>query len=201
MTPMAQTDIDGVLMRRCIRLSAEATRSGELPFACVISDNGRIVAETINQVRAQGDVTRHAEMVAMSEAQKTKQRKILSGCTLYTTVEPCPMCSFAIRETRIERVVYAIASPRMGGVSRWNILRDPEISDVMPEAFGPAPEVVSGLLWREAARVWWKWNPLAWRIIRHRGCFGPPPSHAAVERLQRAPDSLGWLRSLLMLHG
>lgn len=200
---MNPTDFDTAMMRHCIRLSAESAKQGELPFACVICDDReRIIASTTNRVRAEGDVTRHAELVAMSEAQRTSGRKILAGCTLYTNIEPCPMCSFAIRETRVSRVVYAISSPKMGGMSKWNILRDAEISGVMPEAFGPIPEVVSGLLWREAAKVWRSWNPLAWAIIRRRGCFGTAPMHDdGIQHMQAVAPSHGWLRSLLMLHG
>ncbi len=197
-----EADVDSRMMRRCIGLSAEAVKGGELPFACVICDGDRVIVETVNEVRAQGDVTRHAELVAISNAQKVLNRKILAGCTLYTNVEPCPMCSFAIRETRIGRVVYALSSPKMGGVSKWNILRDSDLSAAMPEAFGPAPEIVSGLLWQEAAKVWRRWNPLAWHVIRRRGCFGPAPAEGAVERLRAAPGpAFAWLRSLLLLHG
>ena len=65
-------------------------------------------------------------------------------CTLYSNVEPCAMCSYCIRETRIRKVVYAIRSPIMGGHSKWRILQDPQISSVIPEVFGgrrrsPAP--------------------------------------------------------------
>lgn len=159
-----------------------------------------MIAVATNQVRREGDVTRHAEMVALSAAQKHLRSKNLSGCTLYTTVEPCPMCSFPIREARISRVVYAISSPRMGGVSRWNILRDMEISDVMPEAFGSVPEVVSGFMSREAAMVWWTWNPIVWAVIKYRGCFGPAPESQNVQRSEAIPSPHGWLRSLFRLY-
>jgi len=196
------SNFDTVMMRHCIRLSAESAKHGELPFACVICDDeGCVVAEATNRVRAEGDVTRHAELVAMSDAQRARGRKNLAGCTLYANIEPCPMCSFSIRETRMSRVVFAISSPRMGGVSKWNILRDQEISAVMPEAFGPIPEVVAGLLWQEAAQVWRAWNPLAWAVIRRRGCFGGAPEDDRIERLQAVASPRGWLRSLLMLHG
>ena len=133
-------------MQRCIELSQLATREGEFPFACVIARDGTIVTEATNRVMRDGDVTRHAELVAISQAQKALGTRDLSGCTLYTNVEPCVMCSFPIRETRISRVVYSIGSPLMGGDSRWDLLGDPEISNVMPEAFGEAPEVVRGFL-------------------------------------------------------
>jgi tRNA(adenine34) deaminase len=197
---MDQSATDLAMMVHCIRLSATAPKRGDLPVACLICDGDRIIAETTNQVRQQGDVTRHAELVAISNAQKILKRKSLSGCTLYTTVEPCPMCSFPIRETRMSRVVYAISSPIMGGISKWNILRDTEISNIVPEVFGPVPEIIAGLLWREAAKVWWTWNPVIWGIIRHRGCFGPAPATDDGERMKAIRDPRGWLRSLLMLH-
>jgi tRNA(adenine34) deaminase len=197
---MKQSEIDTAMMRRCIQLSATATVRGDLPIACMICDGEHIIAEGTNQVRQDGDVTRHAELIAISGAQKALKRKSLAGCTLYTTVEPCPMCSFPIRETRMSRVVYAISSPLMGGVSKWNILRDTEISNTVPEVFGPVPEVIAGFLWPEAARVWWTWNPIIWGIIKHRGCFGPAPAVDGGERMQAIDTPRGWFRSLFMLH-
>lgn len=197
---MHQSEIDLRMMQRCIALSVTATRVGEFPFACVICDGDQVVAESTNLVRRDGDITRHAEIVAVSKAQKALGRRRLSGLTLYSTVEPCPMCSFPIRESRISRVVYAIRSPKMGGASRWNILRDIELSRVMPEAFGPVPEVVSGFMGREAAKVWWMWNPLIWAIVRRRGCFAHAPEAEDVETLHALPSPHGWLRSLLRLH-
>lgn len=197
---MNQAAFDNEMMERCIRLSATATRHRDLPIACIVARGAEVIAEATNQVRREGDVTRHAELVALSKAQEIVKRKDLSGCTLYTTVEPCPMCSFPIRETRISRVVYAISSPIMGGVSRWNILRDPALSKVMPEAFGSVPEVIGGLMSREAVQVWWKWNPIVWAVIRHRGCFGPAPETQPVQTMSAVPSSHGWLRSLLRFH-
>lgn len=199
---MDQSEIDSRMMQRCIALSVAATKNREFPFACVICDGDRVVAESTNLVRQNGDITRHAELVAISEAQRVLGRRRLSGCTLYSSVEPCPMCSFPIREARISRVVYAIRSPKMGGASRWNILRDTELSRVMPEAFGPVPEVVAGYMAREAAQVWSRWNPIIWAIVRRRGCFTLAAEGAdAVETLQAIPSPYGWLRSLLRLHG
>jgi tRNA(adenine34) deaminase len=68
----------------------------------------------------------------------------------------------------IGRVVYALSSPVMGGVSKWAILRDREIAGLIP-IFGPAPEIVDGLLQKEAQDVWRQWNPLAWQLIGLRG--------------------------------
>ncbi len=100
----------------------------------------------------------------------------------------------------MRRVVYAINSPTMGGVSKWNVLRDTEISNVMPEAFGPVPEVISGLLAREAEMVWWKSHPIIWGIIKQRGCFGPVRAPGGLDLMRAIRPPLGWFRSLLMLH-
>src|ERR1044072_7578651 len=117
MTTTATQATDIVMMERCIALAKTGMQRGEFPFACVIVKDGEVVAEATNHVAQDGDVTRHAELVAVSLAQKALGSKDLSGCTLYTTVEPCAMCSFPIRETRISRVVYAIGSAPVGGGS------------------------------------------------------------------------------------
>ena len=82
----------------------------------------------------------------------------------------------------MSRVVCSIGSPLMGGNSRWDLLGDPGISNVMPEAFGEAPEVVRGFLRREAEKAWRNWNPLIWGVIRYRGCFGAPAKQEPMNR-------------------
>ena len=191
--------VDAAMMARCIALSKAAADDGEFPFACVIAKDGKVVVETANRVARDGDVTRHAEIVAVSMAQKVLGTKDLSGCTLYTNVEPCAMCSFPIRETRISRVVYAIGSRLMGGDSKWDVLGDAELSRVMPEAFGDVPEVVRGFMRREAEKTWRNWNPLIWGVIRYRGCFGEPPKAEPVT--PAPPRRRGLLQKLFALHG
>jgi tRNA(adenine34) deaminase len=186
MNSSALDAIDRMMMQRCIALSREAASAGEYPFACVIAKGAEVLVETTNRVARDGDVTRHAELLAVSEAQRKLGRRKLTRCTLYTTVEPCPMCSFPIREAGIGRVVYAIGSPLMGGHSRWNILGDPALSAHMPELFGDAPKVIAGLLRKEAETVWWRTNWLAWGVIRLRGIFGrcsPPGPGPAIPPL------------------
>src|SRR3712207_8891606 len=73
------------MMDRCIALSREAVKAGEFPFACIIAENGQVVVETTNRVSRDRDVTRHAELLAVSEAQRKLGRTNLDGCTLYTT--------------------------------------------------------------------------------------------------------------------
>jgi len=196
---MDRSAIDLKMMRRCVELSAEAVRRRELPFSCVICRDGEVVAEAINRVVQDADVTRHAEILAISEAQRILGRSDLSDCTIYSNVEPCPMCSFPIRETRIGRVVYAISSPMMGGFSKWNVLGDNEISNVMPEVFGEKPEVAAGVCYREAAAVWRKWNPVFWLGIRFRGCLADPAQVDAAVMLQARHSEWRPLRRLLTL--
>ena len=176
MNASVMNDNDLKMMARCVELSRLATSQRELPFACVICKDGDIVVEATNRVKRDADVTRHAEMVAISEAQRKLGNKKLSRCTLYSNVEPCAMCSYCIRETRMSRVVYAIRSPIMGGFSKWKLLQDKELSAVIPEIFGKAPLVVGGVLEREAEAVWHDWHPLIWRIIKYRGCLGGAPA-------------------------
>jgi len=193
---MNPSDIDLKMMRRCVELSAEAVRANELPFSCVICRDGEIVAEATNRVVRDGDVTHHAEILAISAAQRALGRNNLSDCTIYSNVEPCPMCSFPIRETKIGRVVYAISSPMMGGHSKWNVLGDRQISDVMPQVFGDAPEVCAGLLYRDAATVWRSWNPLFWFGIRLRGCLAES-NNDAMAILQPQPQRRGLTRRFI----
>jgi tRNA(adenine34) deaminase len=174
------------MMERCLELAQRGAKKGELPFGAVIVSRGHVIAEATNCVSSEGDVTRHAELVALSEAQKVLKRKRLQDCTLYSIMEPCPMCSFPAREARIGRVVFALSSPVMGGYSKWDVLKDDDLSNKLPEVFGPPPEIVSGLLSAQAEQVWRQWNPLVWRFMRRRGCVGSaadlPERHAAAPR-------------------
>src|ERR1700720_3343241 len=130
---------DEAMMARCIELSRIAVGKGEYPFGTVIALDGQIVAEAINHTVRGGDGTGQAE------AQKAVGRERLRHYTLYTNSEPCAMCSYCIREAWIGRVVYALSSPVMGGLSKWNILRDDGMSGRMPQIFGAVPEIVDGV--------------------------------------------------------
>ena len=166
----ADEDTDLQMMQRCIALAESSTNEGEYPFAAVIASNGAFLCESANRVRRDGDVNSHAEIVAISKAQAIRGAD-LSDCTIYTTVEPCAQCSYAIRETRIGKVVFGLRSPLMGGHSRWNILSDTNLSKVLPEVFRPAPEIVPGFLQKEIEAVFHGWNPLFWQFIKARGVF------------------------------
>jgi tRNA(adenine34) deaminase len=194
---------DKAMMARCIELSRIAANKGEYPFGTVIALNGQIVAEGINSTIRDGDVTRHAEVIALSHAQKTVGRERLRRYTLYSNIEPCAMCSYCIREAWVSRVVYALGSPVMGGFSRWNVLRDDGLSDRIPEIFGAVPEVVSGVLLREARQVWWEWSPFAWEMIKLRGLLTAPGAQDGHINVQPAHSRSLWhyLHILFMRSG
>jgi tRNA(adenine34) deaminase len=168
-------DIDRLMMLHCIALSKQSGEAGEYPYGAVICRDGVIVSESINMVSHDGDVTRHAEVVAISKAQKTLRTISLDDCEIYVNAEPCAMCSLAIRETRIRRVVYGLSSPFMGGLTKWNVLADEEISSAIPEVFAPPPKIVSGYMAEEAQQALVEWNPIIARIITARGLFGTAP--------------------------
>jgi tRNA(adenine34) deaminase len=191
--------IDNIMMARCIELSRIAVEEGEYPFGTVIISDGRIIAEAINRTIRDGDVSRHAEVIALSQAQKTIGRRRLRHSTLYSNIEPCPMCAYCIREAWVGRVVYALGSPVMGGHSKWNILRDEALSGRIPEVFGAVPEVVSGVLTREAQQAWRDWSPFAWQMIKLRGLLTAPRRQQPQVLVQPAPSPSLWHRLVILL--
>ena len=95
----------------------------------------------------------------------------LDDCSIYVSAEPCAYCCYAIRESRIGRVVYALSSPHMGGVLKWPVLTDQDISDTMPDVFADPPAITSGLMAQEAEEALLKWNPVIAGTIKARGLF------------------------------
>lgn len=95
-------------MRRAIALSISMMRSGKGgPFGAVIASGGRFIAEGFNQVTSSNDPTAHAEVVAIREACRTLGTFDLTGCEIYTSCEPCPMCLGAIYWARLDRIYFA----------------------------------------------------------------------------------------------
>jgi tRNA(adenine34) deaminase len=86
------------MMTRCIELSRDGVAAGELPFGSVIARGDEILSQSTNRVVRDGDLSRHAEIVAIAQGLSRAGRHGLRDCTLYSTVEPCPMCCFCIRE-------------------------------------------------------------------------------------------------------
>jgi guanine deaminase len=102
-----QEDMSELFMKRAIALALENIRATGGPFAAVIVKEGRIIAEGANRVTSTNDPTAHAEVVAIREACRILGDFQLSGCDLYTTCEPCPMCLGAIYWARPTRIFYA----------------------------------------------------------------------------------------------
>ncbi len=95
------------LMRRAIALSEESVKNGGGPFGAVIARNGEIVAEASNRVTLDHDPTAHAEVSAIRLAAQRLGTFNLSGCDIYTSCEPCPMCLGAIYWARLDNIYYA----------------------------------------------------------------------------------------------
>jgi len=189
-------EYDRHFMHHCVTLARQARTLGEFPFVSIVVRDGKIISEAINEVSRARDLTRHAELIAISRALRATGKTRLRGCALYTSVEPCPMCAFAVREAQMDRVIYALSSPLMGGASKWNILADDGLSSSIPEIFGrQPPQVVAGVLASEAAEVWRSAHPLAWKAISQRGCFTCENPTPAAEPWPASPR-VGMLREI-----
>ena len=93
-------------MRRAIQLSLESVKHGGGPFGAVIEEGGRIIAEAANRVTLDNDPTAHAEVNAIRQAARSLGRFDLSGCDIYTSCEPCPMCLGAIYWAHLDHIYY-----------------------------------------------------------------------------------------------
>ena len=95
-----------------------AAARGEVPVGAVITRAGKIVAQAGNRTRELHDPTAHAEMLVIRAACAALGQERLTGCDLYVTLEPCPMCAAAISNARIARLYYGAADPKSGGVAQ-----------------------------------------------------------------------------------
>ena len=105
---------DELFMQKALEQAAIAAENGEIPVGAVIVKNGEILSATHNLCEKLHDATAHAERLAISEAGRLLGTWRLSDCTLYATLEPCPMCTGAAINARIGRIVYAAKDPRAG---------------------------------------------------------------------------------------
>lgn len=105
-------------MLRAIELARRAMSLGEVPIGCVIvhDPTGQVVGEGFNRREIDHDPTAHAEMIALRQAGASTKHWRLLDCTLYVTLEPCPMCAGAIVNARLPRLVYGCADPKAGAV-------------------------------------------------------------------------------------
>lgn len=107
-------ETDARYMRQALALAQQAYEDEEVPIGAVVVAGGRIIGKGYNQVERLRDATAHAEMIAITAASEFLGSKYLSECTLYVTVEPCPMCAGALRWAQVGRVVYGTPEPKHG---------------------------------------------------------------------------------------
>lgn len=132
---MRRSDED--YMRLALLEAEEAYTEGEIPIGAIIVVNGKVIARAHNRTEALHDVTAHAEMQAITSAAEYLGGKYLPDCTLYVTVEPCPMCAGALGWSQIGRIVYGAPDTKRGYQSVFSTDRSP---------LHPKTEVVSGVL-------------------------------------------------------
>lgn len=101
-------------MRAALELARQAFDEGEVPIGAVIVHDGRIIGEGYNQRESLKDPTAHAEMIAITQAAQSLESWRLLDCTIYVTLEPCPMCAGAIVLARIPTVIYGATDPKAG---------------------------------------------------------------------------------------
>jgi len=146
---------DNFYIKKCIALAEMSIKKGEAPFGSLIIRNGKIIVASTNANEKNHDITCHAEIMAMRKAQKKLMSKDLIGCEIYSNCEPCPMCSFMMRELHFKKVVFGVRSPNMGGQTKWNILQDKGLSQIKP-FFSDEPEVIGGILEKECKDTYLK---------------------------------------------
>ncbi|MGC8595100.1 MAG: tRNA adenosine(34) deaminase TadA [Candidatus Kryptoniota bacterium] len=116
-------------MLQALKEAERAYQEGEVPVGAVIVYNGAIIARAHNQTVALNDPTAHAEIIAIGAAANHLGTWRLTDCSLYVTLEPCPMCAGAIVLSRIERVVFGAYDPKMGACSTlYNIVQDDRLN-------------------------------------------------------------------------
>ena len=128
-------------MRDALREAQSALEEGEVPIGAVVVCKGRIIARGHNLTETLNDVTAHAEMQAVTAAAAWLGGKYLNDCTLYVTVEPCPMCAAALNWAQVGRIVYGAADPRRG------------YSLFTPPLLHPRTQVTAGILSDECSAL------------------------------------------------
>ena len=124
-----------------LREAQRAAAEDEVPIGAVIVCQGRIIAKGHNMTERLNDPTAHAEMIAITAATEAVGGKYLNDCTLYVTVEPCPMCAGALAWSQIGKVVYGASDPKRG-FSRFS-----------PSLMHPKTEIVSGIMADECGNI------------------------------------------------
>ena len=134
-------------MARALEIARAGRLRGEVPVGAVIVQGDAVLAEAHNRTLERNDPTAHAEMVAIRAAARRVGDWRLTGCTLYTTLEPCAQCAGAIVLARIHRLVFGAADPRSGMAgSLENLVRDPRLNHRAELLCGVLAEESSALL-------------------------------------------------------
>jgi len=140
------SDTDFSMMRRALLAAQDAAERGEVPVGAVVARGGEVVAVASNEREATGDPTSHAELLAIRRASAATGGWRLTGCTLYATLEPCPMCAGAAHAARLSRLVFAARDPKAGYAGTLhNVLTDTRLNHTLL--------VQDGLLQESAASV------------------------------------------------
>lgn len=134
---------DEKYMQEALREARAAQAAGEIPIGAVVVWKGRIIGRGHNQTERLHDTTAHAEMIAITAATEAMGGKYLTDCTLYVTVEPCPMCAGALAWSQIGRIVYGAPDPRRG------------FSLFSPSLLHPRTEVTGGVLHEDCSALMW----------------------------------------------
>ncbi|MCY9531510.1 tRNA adenosine(34) deaminase TadA [Paenibacillus alvei] len=133
-------------MRRAIEEALKAEAIGEVPIGAIVVHQNEIIGRGYNLRETSLDSTAHAEMIAIREASDHLQAWRLLDCTLYVTLEPCPMCAGAIVQSRVPTVVYGTTDPKAGCAGTlMNLLQEPR--------FNHRAEVIEGVLQEECASM------------------------------------------------
>jgi len=128
-------------MRQCLDLAEIALAAGDPPVGSIIVLKDKIIGRGIECGRSTGDVTDHAEILAVKDALKNGYADQLHLSVMYTTHEPCIMCAYVIRHYRISEIIYGIAVPHIGGAtSRFNVLTTKEFPKWTDQ-----PDIISGV--------------------------------------------------------
>lgn len=141
-----QIERDERYMSTAIEAAKTARDNGDVPIGAVIVHQGQIIAKAYNQREQLNDPTAHAEIIALTQAAAALGSWRLDGCTIYVTLEPCPMCAGALVLGRLDRLVYGCDDPKTGAVkSLYNIVQDERLNHRL--------EVTSGVLVEECAAL------------------------------------------------
>jgi len=128
-------------MKKAIQMAELAEEQGEVPVGALLVCEGRIISKTSNQTELLHDATAHAEMLAITSGCAHFQSKYLKECTLYVTLEPCPMCAAALYWTQIKSVVWGAMDEKRG------------FSLFSPSLLHPKTEITTGIMARESADI------------------------------------------------